>query len=319
MYKFEHKPFAGLQKLWVVTALSNPQRYKSRYALFEQFRDHVYRAGANLMIVETAFGDRPHEHTRERADHLSLRTSDELWHKENMLNLGISRLPSDWEYVAWIDADVAFTRPDWVTETVHQLQHYQVIQMFQSAIDLGPEGEALQTVEGFMASYLRGRALPLPGAGYYSQGWPNWHPGYAWAARRDAFESLGGLFDKAVLGAGDRHMAWALLGHVEASIQPNLSPAYVRHLKQWEDRANRHIRQNVGYMPGTITHHWHGKKKDRRYHDRWEILTRHGYDPDVDIKRDAQGLYQFSDQGARMRNDIRAYFRSRNEDSIDTE
>ena len=34
-------------------------------------------------------------------------------------------------------------------ETIHQLQHYQIVQMFQTAADLGPEGEILQVFNGF--------------------------------------------------------------------------------------------------------------------------------------------------------------------------
>jgi len=36
----------------------------------------------------------------------------------------VARLPSDWKYVAWVDADVNFTNPHWVRVTVQQLQHY---------------------------------------------------------------------------------------------------------------------------------------------------------------------------------------------------
>jgi hypothetical protein len=36
----------------------------------------------------------------------------------------VARLPNDWKYVAWVDADVNFTNPHWVRVTVQQLQHY---------------------------------------------------------------------------------------------------------------------------------------------------------------------------------------------------
>jgi hypothetical protein len=88
-------------------------------------------------------------------------------------------------------------------------------------------------------------------------------------------------------------------------------------LLTWQDRANTHIRQNIGYMPGTIYHHWHGRKKDRRYVERWQILLKHGYDPDQDLQRDWQGLYRLSDKGLRMRADLREYFHIRNEDSTE--
>lgn len=309
---FRHGHFSDLDRLWVVTMVSNPSRYRSRYDLYQRFKTGVERAGANLLTVEVAFGARPFAVTEaDNPRHLQLRTSDELWHKENALNLGIERLPQDWKYVAWVDADVEFVRHDWAEETVHQLQHYHVVQMFQNAVDLGPTGETLKIDTGFVWSW-QNHTLPITSK-YYGQ----WHPGYAWAARREAIDALGGLMDHAILGAADRHMAWALIGRGLETASPELSVGYRRRVAIWQDRANAHIRQNIGYVPGTITHHWHGRKKDRKYHDRWQILLRHGFDPDHDIKRDWQGLYALSDRGLRMRNDLRAYFRQRNEDSID--
>jgi hypothetical protein len=46
-------------------------------------------------------------------------------------------------------------------------------------------------------------------------------------------------------------------------------------------------------------------------------LLKNNFDPELDLKRDWQGLYILTHKGERMRNDIREYFRQRNEDSID--
>jgi hypothetical protein len=65
---------------------------------------------------------------------------------------------------------------------------------------------------------------------------------------------------------------------------------------------------------------WHGKKKDRKYADRWKILKAHDFNPLIDLKRDLQGLWQletYSQRQINLRNDLRAYFSSRNEDSVD--
>ena len=82
-----------------------------------------------------------------------MRTRDELRHKENLINLGVARLPADWKYVAWVDADVQFARPDIVTETIQQLQHFGVVQMFSQATDLDPQHQPLKQFDGFVAQY----------------------------------------------------------------------------------------------------------------------------------------------------------------------
>lgn len=314
-----------LSKFHVVTVISNPVRYRTRYDLYRRFAKHVADAGVQLTTVEIAFGDRPFEITEAgNPRHLQLRTFFELWHKENMINLGIAKLPADWEYVAWIDADVAFTRVDWPMETIHQLQHYMVVQMFQQCMDLGPNYEVIQQHNGFVWSYHQNDCKPPQGAGwggYYGVERPKafWHPGYAWAARREAIDHLGGLMDWPILGAADHHMALALIGEARRSVPGGISKRYLDEILEWQERADKFIQHDIGYVPGTINHFWHGKKKDRKYVERWDIITRNDFDPDTDLKRDWQGLWQLTDRKPKLRDEIRAYFRQRNEDSIDLE
>jgi hypothetical protein len=265
------------------------------------------------MTVEIAHGDRPFEITEAgNPNNVQLRTRDALWHKERAINIGIQNLPQDWRYVAWIDADVEFIRHDWPEEICHLLQEYSVIQLFQNAIDLGPKGEVMKVHNGFMWAWKNG-LIPQGKATKYSQ----FHPGYAWAATRKAIDDLGGLIDFAILGAGDAHLSWNLIERQIDYMPQKISDAYRRELLEWQTRCQNHIKKNVGFMTGTLVHHFHGKKKDRKYLERWQILFKHGFDPDVDLKCQWNGLYQFTHEGLRMRNDIRAYFDQRNEDSID--
>ncbi len=304
-----------MNTLHVITVISNPVRYKSRYHLYEKFKNYATCHGATLWTVEIAFGDRPFEVTQAgNPFHLQLRTFDELWHKENMINLMIQRLPLDWEYVAWVDADIIFNRPDWIEETVQQLQHYMVVQMFSHAVDLDPNYNIIKTHTGFVWSYFENQCKIPKGHGYKKYGL--WHPGFAWACRREAFDTMSGLIDFAILGAGDRHMATAFLGVVEDSVPLNISEGYMDELKTWEKNAKK-LRKDLGYVPGTISHFWHGKKKDRRYTERWKILIHNKYDPDYDIQEDWQGLLVLAGNKPKLRDQIRDYFRQRNEDSID--
>lgn len=326
-------------KFYCIAVIENPIRFKSRYELYENFRRHIVAAGIKLVVVELAFGDRPHRITYdEDKSSIQLRSSHELWHKENLINIAISRLPSDWQYVAWIDADVMFTRPDWANETVQQLQHFQVVQMFSEAQDLSPTYEPMKTVtglshKGFIYSHLSHRPLGYEDCGHEHQFGPNhpvgkkahhhcyaspyWHPGFAWAARREAIEALGGLFEVAILGASDHHMAWAFFGKCESSIPEKMHPNYKKALQIWQDRATKHIRKDVGFVPGLLLHYWHGKKKDRQYETRWKILTQNQFDPELDLKKDSQGVLSLTDRNIALRLDIERYLRTRNEDSID--
>lgn len=316
-------------KLHVVTMVSNPLRWRSRYWNYWMFEQECEKAGVILYTAEIAFGGRHFEVTDpNNPRHIQLRTNSEVWHKENALNLMIQRLPQDAKYIAWIDADVKFARADWAQETLHQLQHYEVIQMFSHCQDVGPMYEPVGPQQvGFLYKWVQNQgnfheadfavdpncieASPYP----YPYNKKIGHPGYAWAARRTALDSLGMLIDWAILGSADYHMACALIGKVRWSLNDTYSPAYLRLSHEWEARAEKHIKRNVGFMSGLLTHFWHGRKSNRAYDLRWKLLGNTDYDPEYDLKKDWQGLFQLTDRSIMLRDGLRQYARLRNEDS----
>ena len=127
-------------QLFVVTVITNPMRYYIRYKLYQAFEKMVEDAGGILYTIELATRDRHFEVTQaENPRNIQLRSPSILWHKENLANIAVRHLPAEAEYVAFVDADIQFARPDWVQETLHQLQIYRVVQMWTHSIDLGPE------------------------------------------------------------------------------------------------------------------------------------------------------------------------------------
>jgi hypothetical protein len=315
-----------LEPLYVIAPIFNPQRYRTRWKLYKEFENYVLSNNqAHLVTIECTFGHREKVMTEQISDKhtvLHIQTSHELWLKENMINIAISRLPENWKYVAWVDADVRFTRPDWVGETIQQLQHYHLVQMWTQAIDLMPNFEHRHKVQfSFMWSYLNQSSVPNANNYYYTIGSNMkgyWHPGYAWAARREAINDLGGLIDWSILGSADTLMAHALIGNISEKNKPSyINGRMFEQLMEWQNRAEKHIKRNVGFVEGLITHYWHGKKVNRGYNTRGNILVENDFNPDLDLKKDWQGAYQLTDRNFKLRDDIRGYFRMRNEDGID--
>lgn len=299
--------------LHVIAVVSNPVRYKSRYELFHKFADAILKQGANLYVVEAQNGERDHVIAQPyETKHTRLVTIDEIWHKENMINIGVSRLPPDWRYCAWVDSDILFENSEWIDSTLHALQSFEVVQLFQTAVDLAPDGSVIQLHNGFGWEHFKGN---VPGTKYY----PFMHPGYGWAYTRKAWNGFGGLIDRAVLGSGDHHMALGLIGKSYASLPNGVTSSYRKYIYDWQKRALESVKKDIGYVPGTIKHLWHGRKKTRFYQERWKILEKHKFCPFNDLKRDWQGLLQLEDHRIELRDDIRKYFHSRLEDSVDVE
>jgi hypothetical protein len=350
------------EPLYAIVPYFNPWRWKSRVKHTERALKHFHDSGAIVVLVEIAFGARDfvfadsglegmlancpvlgadHGH---RHRYLALRTPDELWLKENAINLGVASLPHNWQYVCWLDSDVHFLRPNWVGETIQKLQHYSMIQMFSHARDLGPNYEMLSQDYphanglGFAHAWREGHidngdlclAADLCGT-YFGEATVKrpdatpiqkrvW-PGLAWACTRKAWDDVGGLMDAAIWGGGDWHASHALIEKTEGMMRDDLHRNYRKLVMQWYHRCRTHVRQNVGVMEGSITHHWHGKKQGRGYNAKHALLAKVGFDPLRHLKRDYQGLYQLHDDRStafvQLRDLLRRIAVERNEDSID--
>lgn len=310
--------------LHVIGVCSNPVRFNSRYALFQEFKKKmVATPGIAMTTVELALGARDFAVTGDHVRDIQVRAQSELWHKENLINIGFQALPDNWQYAAWIDGDVDFYNENWVHDTLNALQHHRVVQMWKDCIDKGPSGGVENLHRSFGYQYVNGAPMGILAgeAGGYGNGkkiFP--HPGFAWAIRRDAHDGIGQLVDYAILGAGDHHMAWAFIGGVETSVPTvGIHPAYLKRLQAFQARCETYVRRDLGYVHGTIGHNWHGKKRDRKYVERWSILKNSKYDPDVDLKYNHSGVLELSGHNLKLRDGIRTYFRVRNEDSVDTE
>ena len=318
--------------LHVVTCISNPVRYRSRWRLYERFLDRMLHAGVPLTTVELTYGERHSEIAeiiervtaaierirRPSVQHIRLDSEDELWHKENLLNIGARQV--DARYIAFVDADIVFQNTCWAAETVERLQLFNVVQLFSHALDLDPDCQPLLN-QPARTGLAYGWRHGLPDCHRRYGGY--WHPGYAWAMRRQVFEDLGGLIDCAIVGAADWHMARSFIGDAAATLKANYTEGYKGRVLAFQERCERYVERDVGYVPGLITHEWHGKKIDRGYPTRSQILIEHRFDPTTDLSYNhAQGgLIEWSHMTTprlrALRDDVRRYLRSRNEDSID--
>lgn len=295
------------ESLYVILPYFNFCEFKKRRQLFIEFVNRIKNVpGIRVVIVECL----EKEYRLKISGvwkHLKIRTSDTMWIKEHLVNVAVRELPKDWKYVSWIDADISFLNENWVEDTIETLNFASVVQMFHTVINLGPNGEPIKTDKsfGYMA---RGSNTPYVKNDKYGF----WHPGYAWACTRKAFETMGGLIDWAILGSGDRHMAMSLIGKAMDSCPGNVHQSYKNLLLEYQYRVQN---LSLSWVPGTIVHHWHGSLANRKYRERWEILTKNSFDPLNDLTLRNDKFLQFSKTGQRLIEPIKRYFLDRDEDS----
>lgn len=305
--------------LYVITPIFNPCGFQSRIRLYTEFKHRMECAGVKLLTVEIAFGNKPFCVTTAHDPwSVQLRTNQFLWHKERAINIAKAHLEHvvpDFAYMGWFDADITFLADDWLANTTQALSHYAVMQPFGCAINLDSSGYPMWNCPGTMRAFIEERGYhqnpPMP-VSYTFKG----HPGLAWCCTRKAFEAWGGLYDTCIAGSADTIMGNAFKGDVEVFL-PKPSPGMTASMQKWGENAFKAVQGHIGFVRGSVAHHWHGQSEKRGYEKRWSILTFHKFDPVTDLKEDPHsGLWMWAGNKPQLEEDIRLSLTSRNEDEV---
>jgi hypothetical protein len=298
-------------KLHVITVISNPCNYKIRYKLTKEFIDRMEKEpNIILYVVELVYNDQPFVITSSSNKyHLQLHAEIPLWHKENMINLGVKKLlPNDWKAFAWIDPDIDFDNIHWAKDTLKILNDggKDCVQLFTNCIDMDSYEEILDIKFGFGYQYCKN--LKKDNNIHY------WHPGYGWAYNRKAFEQMGGLMQEAILGEADNIMAHGFIEKAVLSLKVGMDPKYIDFIKNYQ---NKIMNLKIGYVPGTIRHFFHGSNQNINYCKSEDILINFKFNPYTFIKINSDGLIVPSNTCPKeFTDEIFKYFKNLNEDEI---
>lgn len=314
------------EDLWGLTTFFNPSQSELRLSLLKRCAEGVRRQGLKLLITELAFGDDPHVLDNSYCDRLiRLRGQSVIWQKERLLNIAIGHLPDSCTRVAWLDADIVFENPDWVSLTSDMLDTFPVVQPFHQGFLLrrGEDAPAIDATHGACeGQWMYGMAYAMSmvedrqsALRYYSE---HGLCGLAWAARRDLIEQHG-FYDRRIDGGGDLTMAHAVFGNIENWRRGHwesqtLSPALLEDIVSWGSAFDADLRQRVGCTPGRLFHLWHGDYTTRQYDERAKWLGEHDFDPATDLALDDNGLWQWASKKPTLHGLLAGLFSWRPED-----
>jgi hypothetical protein len=304
--------------LWVITSYFNPAGYRTRKRNYARFRKHL---GVPLLAVELASDGRLELDSGDADRLIQIHDGHVLWQKERLLNIALSHLPENCTAVAWVDADVLFDNPQWPELTLRALERNHFVQPFEDLLELdqhqNPEEHG--DLPAQRCSFASALALgTLPPDYLTSSGKSNKYglsPGHAWASRRSILEQSG-FYDAMIVGGGDRAMINAMCGEIEGYIDRCiLTPAHAEHYRKWAAGFYRLAQSKIGYVPGRLTHLWHGTVQNRNYMGRQAILAESDFDPARDIECQTQQVWRWAHAGkTRLHRSIADYFRDRRED-----
>ena len=114
------------------------------------------------------------------------------------------------------------------------------------------------------------------------------------------------------MGSGDKIIALSIINKVDTFLHPDYHRDYNQSMLDYQVKA-KHLR--LGYVPGIIRHFYHGTKKNRKYTERWQILMRYQYSPNLHLQYDDNGILVPTLMcPSEFKDDIMNYFKERKED-----
>jgi hypothetical protein len=338
--------------LWIITTYYNPAGYRTKRINYERFAAPLRAANISFVTVECAYGDESFE--LAAGPHvIQVRGRDVMWVKERLINLALARLPRHVTKVAWLDADILFTNPDWAQQTSALLDAWPLVQPHDW---VGRMARGKFTFAGRLRCSFACQLQRRPESAQLS-GAAHGQPGIAWAARRDLIETHG-LYDAAIIDGGDELFAHAAGGGLNSRCVKGIACAHQRrwprlvdkglnrllripwphwlaewylartkgspvaaadepffaHYLRWAQPFAAAVEGQIGCVPGTALHLWHGDPANRQYSSRNVVLQRHNFDPATDLRLNDTGLWEWASDKPDLHREVRAYFTSRRED-----
>ena len=294
-----------MNRLAVVTCHFNWAGYDRPRQNLLRFLRQMSIASIPVFGIEVYVNGDP-QMTRGREGWLQIEADERsmMFIKENLINLAIQIVPTEYNQIAWVDADLMFANPHWHIETAAALQHCCFLQLFNKCHWTAKNG----------AVELTKSAAAHVGMDHTWKG----HPGFAWAAHRSFFDTVG-LYQDAILGHGDSVLAMALLEvKMMQSIRDGIGPLNYNKYKEWLSDLKSFISERpkmkrVGCISGEVFHEWHGARPNRKYAERGHILKTFSSDTDITINEN--GLLEWTPEAdGEMVAAVRQYFTDRRED-----
>lgn len=216
-------------------------------------------SGVQVALTQAIFSGQEPQPAPQEVRSRVYEGAEPIFYKENLWNLGARLLP-ECDKLLFLDCDIRLSE-GWVGHVSGVLDSVDVCSPFQRARWLDRNGTIFQQMLSAGAAIAKGAAP-----------WPHRaHPGFGVAMTRNAFERLGGIYDRAIAGGGDAAFWFALSDHAEmASIlrtkaQRGEMNVGVKSFNSYRANALKQ-RLRVGFVPGdSATHLWHGERENRQY------------------------------------------------------
>lgn len=328
-------PDLTIDDLAIVTCFFNPARYTSRIRNFHTFYEAILKSGVKLLTVELAFDEQEFQLGDNIGEVIRLRSSNIMWQKERLLNIGIQELlKKGYKKIVWLDSDIVFEDVEaWPWYVAEQLEKTSICQVFSHAKIAMDSSSQKQIAWSAMRYYGASKSVLKQSIRKPSRKMPIGRPqglsGFGWAARSEVLEKVL-LYDAAILGGGDKMIYAASFKNIlkngfinkltrsyykcDQCGQYNKSKPYQEHYLRWAQTWCDAVGGPPGLVYQGLSDCYHGEREKRGYMKRREILYAHQFDPENDLILDENGCWKWASDKAQLYEEIARYFIDRKED-----
>lgn len=290
----------------IISCFYNPKNNPERVKAFNRFYESIQ--GCNYRIIECVINGQERQTPTNDKNISVIYTDSNLWHKEQLLNTIIKKLPTKFKYVFWLDADILMSNKNWIVEASNLLKDdTNLVQLFKYCIHLNKDEElpkeklsyiyGRQTINcpnnnrRVWKSYAYNYKYRFDNNNYYSTNYDTrGHVGFAWGARLETLREIY-LYDKALIGGADGIMAYAGTNQLMSKELANTREMFkdnLKYINTWSELWYKIIKGKVSYIENDLYHIWHGDIKNREYYKRIKEFSSHINE----IKeKDENGLY----------------------------
>lgn len=306
--------------IWGLTSYYNPIGYTSRRINYKKFRAHL---DVPLLTVELSTSGSFELEPGDADILIRAEAKSIMFQKERLFNIGLAQLPSNADYVVWLDCDMIFGSRGWVSQIGDVLADFPITQCFSELVDLEKDADpdlsasAAYDPSSYAVAHLMKKGLWSPDdfRPPSSRRLRRGAVGGALAGRREFLERHG-FYDAMILGGGVRALACAAFGRFDDFIHTAcLNKPRINHYLKWAEPFYKELQGMVGSIEGRLFHLWHGAIDDRRYVERHRELGTLDFDPARDLVLNGTGAWDWSNACPQnVRSLIENYFKSRFED-----
>lgn len=274
--------------LAVILCHFNPAGYRLPQKHLYDTCESIVAAGVTPVVAQLTIPGRQPADLPLGVRQIVFESGSVMFHKENLWNLAAASTGE--EKLLFLDGDIYFSRRDFFDAVSEKLDHCDIIQPFDRACWLGPDG-AVELVREPATAAIAAGEQPILG---------KYHPGFAWAISRSAFDAIGGFYERHPLGGGDAAIAFSLTpGEPRLPKTDNHAFSMSSSYKAYRERVlSRALR--IGSLDGTVYHLWHGTRENRRYEQRYLYLPKHD-NGEYPLRKRADGLIEWEHESCNQK------------------